>query len=333
MSLPTVLCTELGSSIEKKNPDYLVDLMKQHVDIVWVGDFKKNPELYKNKIVAVIVWYGMPKITKDLLESLPNLRVIANVGAGYNHIDTDLCASVNVKVTNTPAVLDDSCADMAMLLLMSAARNLQQEINFAHSPETTVFHQVEVAHNDIHHSHLGIVGMGGIGFKIAQRAKAFDMKIHYHNRKQRADEGEVNAVYHSTLDEMLPLCDFIVVCVSLNPQTKHMFSTKQFQLMKNTAVFSNVSRGGTVDTDALTHALECGEIKFAALDVTDPEPLPRDHKLLKMSNCIVTPHISSATLNTRKAMMKLALDNAVAASSSQPLLTEVPETIAVVMKS
>nr|XP_026690106.1 uncharacterized protein LOC494383 [Ciona intestinalis] len=207
-----------------------------------------------------------------------------------------------------------------MLMLMAAARNLYQDISMGMSPTTTSFPH-DSRYRDISESVLGIVGMGRIGYKIAERAKAFDMDILYHNRNQRSSivEEAVGAQYYKTLNQMLPLCDHVIITVPLNSGTYRMIGAKQFRLMKPTCVFVNIARGGIVDHDALTEALETKKIYYAALDVTDPEPLPRNHPLLQLNNCIITPHNASATFRVRSKMLQKAIDNILAAINDEPL--------------
>ncbi|CAK8678309.1 unnamed protein product [Clavelina lepadiformis] len=322
MSKASVLCSYLdgGSGM----PTYLLDIIQKHFHIVWLEDFEKDSSKCSNNILAILNVHGQPKVTQSLLERLPNLKLVAVVGVGYNHIDTKLLHSFNVKLSNTPFVLDDATADLGMTLLMAAGRNLCAVKDFAMAPDTTELQFNEVS-CDVSSTTLGIVGMGRVGYKVAQRAKGFEMKILYHNRNQRpsVDEKAINATYYKTLNEMLPLCDYVMVTVCLTPETTNIMGAEQFKLMKSTAILVNISRGATVDQDALLKALNGGDIGFAALDVTSPEPLPRDHPLLKARNILITPHVGSATLTTRRKMMQKAMNNVLAAAEGKPLPSEV----------
>ncbi|KFP26537.1 hypothetical protein N325_11535, partial [Colius striatus] len=192
------------------------------------------------------------------------------------------------------------------------------------SPDTEHF-PADWLGTEVSGASLGIVGMGTIGYKVAERAKAFDMRILYHNRNQRNKEEEsaVGAVYCKKLDDLLQQADFVLLSVTLTPQTHKLIGKRQLELMKPTATLINISRGLVVDQDALVEALQRKVIKAAALDVTYPEPLPRDHPLLKMKNVIVTPHIGSATTKTRLIMMENMTESIQAALAGQPVPNEV----------
>jgi len=171
--------------------------------------------------------------------------------------------------------------------------------------------------------------MGRIGGKIAKRAsKGFDMKVLYYNRRQKSaeEERDVCATYVPVLNELLQQCDFVVLAAPSTKETYLMMGREQFKAMKKTAIFINIARGALVDHDALVEALRDGEIAHAGLDVTDPEPLPRDHPLLKMNNVTLTPHVGSATYTTRKKMVDVTIANIMAGVKGEPLLYEVPET-------
>ncbi|XP_058547714.1 probable 2-ketogluconate reductase isoform X3 [Neofelis nebulosa] len=172
---------------------------------------------------------------------------------------------------------------------------------------------------------LGIIGMGSIGYKIAQRAKAFDMKILYHNRKRRKLEEEeaVGATYCESLDDLLQRSDFVLLAVSLTPQTQRLIGKRELNMMKPTAILVNIGRGLLVDQDALVQALQTGVIKGAALDVTHPEPLPRDHPLLKLENVTLTPHAGSATHQARRQMMENLVASILASLHGLPIPNEV----------
>ena len=169
---------------------------------------------------------------------------------------------------------------------------------------------------------LGIVGMGDIGSRVVKRAFASDMRVIYHNRRRRSDDEALGAAYVS-FEELLQTSDFVLVTVPLTRETEGMFGKKQFEAMKQGARFINIARGKIVDTEALYDALSSGHIAYAALDVTDPEPLPGTHKLLTLDNITVTPHIASSTVETRDAMAKLAAENILAGLNGEPMPAEV----------
>jgi len=320
--LPIVLMHSMKSSYEEE-PEYLMKVIKEKLSVVWVKDFLEHNEDYKDsKIVSILVFHGQPKVTEDLVNKLPHLKIVANFGAGYNNLDTKMLKSKGIKVSNTPNVLNNACANQAMLLLLSISRNFTEDINHAKSSKPFLKNNVCIG---VDKKILGIVGMGNIGFTIAERAFAFNMKILYFGRSKKSDDQKISAEFYSSLVEMLPLCDYVIVCVSLTPQTYRIIGEKELKLMKPSASLINVSRGQTVDTNALTHALKNKIIRSAALDVTDPEPLPVGHPLLSMPNCVVTCHTSSATYGAREAMCKLVVDNVLAMNEGKPLPSEVPQ--------
>ncbi|XP_068682467.1 probable 2-ketogluconate reductase [Montipora foliosa] len=243
-----------------------------------------------------------------VMDLFPNLKVISSSSVGVDHIDVVAASERGIAVGNTPGVVSDATADMAFALLMASARNVVEGDRISKCPDTK-----ELPHlfgSEVCGSTIGIVGMGRIGSAIAKRAKGFDMTVLYHNRKRRdVDEEQFGAQYCSTLAELLSRSDFVVLSTPLTHETKHMITAKELSMMKPTATLVNISRGGLVNHADLTNALQNGVIRTAALDVTEPELLPRDHALLKLPNVILTPHSGTATLNTRMKMLEVALMN------------------------
>ncbi|MCK4533944.1 MAG: D-glycerate dehydrogenase, partial [Syntrophobacterales bacterium] len=230
----------------------------------------------------------------------PQLKIVSNYAVGFDNIDVQAATDRGILVGNTPGILTETTADLAFALLMAAARRLGEGIDYIRAGKWETFKPMELLGRDIHHATLGIIGMGRIGTEVARRAKGFDMDIIYYNHSGRAEKGEtVGARMCSTLDELLAQADFISLHVPLTPETHHLIDARALGKMKRTAILVNTSRGQVVDSDALYEALRSGQITCAALDVTDPEPLPPDHKLLSLPNCLVTPHIGSASVATR----------------------------------
>ncbi|XP_074645672.1 putative 2-ketogluconate reductase [Tubulanus polymorphus] len=214
---------------------------------------------------------------------------------------------------------------MAMTLMLASARNLYLGITISMDKTSSLDRTSLPVGVDVCYATLGIVGMGSIGYEVACRAKSCKMKIYYHNRKRRSieDENAVGATYCDKLHDMLPLCDFIIITCPLLPETKHMISEPEFKAMKRTATVINVARGGVIDHGALYEALSSNKIRGAALDVTEPEPLPKGHKLCKLPNVIVVPHIGTYTVQTRERMQDLVIRNMEAALCGCPLPSEV----------
>ncbi|PIO28739.1 hypothetical protein AB205_0120210, partial [Aquarana catesbeiana] len=232
--LPCILVQEIGGSfgVMEEHVDYL----EERFTLITMKELKEKKEQVADKIVCIFNWANKPDVDKELLECLPQLKVIASAGAGVDHLNLKMISSYGVKVANTPNAVTNSTADLAMTLLLVSARSFLEGHKIAMSPDTEHFHANWVSRGDITGNTVGIIGMGKIGYKIAQRAKAFEMKILYHNRHQR-----IRTCHHCTED----------------------FYRIQMP-----------DRRPVVDQDALVEALQVGEIKAAALDVTYPEPLP-----------------------------------------------------------
>ncbi|MBQ9572752.1 MAG: D-glycerate dehydrogenase [Acidaminococcaceae bacterium] len=260
-------------------------------------------------------------IDEALLQKAPKLQVIAQASVGYDNIDVEACRAHNVKIGNTPGVLVNAVADIAYGLLIDTARGIVR--GHLHAKSGLWGERKAMGLGvDLYGKTLGVVGFGDIGSAIAKRAQASGMRVIYHNRHRRLNDAALGAVYVSW-EELLQTSDFIVVAVTLNPSTKGMFNEAAFAAMKNGVRFVNISRGRVVDTDALYQALKSGKVAAAGLDVTEPEPLPGNHPLLTLPNITVTPHMASATEETRDEMALVTAQNIVAAMSGQPMLAQV----------
>lgn len=265
------------------------------------------------------ITYGHPRVDGLLMDRAPQLKVISNHGVGVDHIDLLAAAERNIPVGNTPGCLDGSTADMTFALILATARNVVIGDRYARSAEFTVYDPSLLIGKEVHGSTLGIVGLGRIGKQVARRAAAFDMRILYHNRRRDpVAEAEFSATYR-TLDELLAESDFVTLNCPLTSETTNLISAAEFAKMKPTAVLINMSRGAVVDTEALYSALRTGQIAAAGIDVTEPEPLPRDHPLLRLDNVVITPHLGSASDRTRRRMIEMTIDNLKAGLAGRPL--------------
>ncbi|MCH2203585.1 MAG: D-glycerate dehydrogenase [Fuerstiella sp.] len=270
-----------------------------------------------------IVSYGHDIIDGEVMDRCPGLRVVSNHGVGVDHIDVVAAVQRGVAVGNTPGCLDSSTADMTMALMLSVARNVVVGDHFARSPEFTHYDPAIYVGQEVTGSTLGIVGMGRIGTEVAKRAKAFEMRVLYFNRNRRPEIEESVGVEFASFDTLLSESDFVSFSCPLTDETHGMIGTQQLKQMKSSGILINVARGAIVQTDALLEALTSGEIVAAGLDVTDPEPLPRDHPLLQLRNVIITPHLGSASNHTRRQMMQMTVDNLVAGVEGRKLPTQV----------
>ena len=263
--------------------------------------------------------YGHPKIEGGLMDKMPRLKVISNFGVGVDHINLDHARARNIPVGNTPNILDGATADMTFALLMAAARNIVIGDRYARGPEFTLYDPSILLGYEIHGSTLGIIGLGNIGRQVARRAQGFDMTVLYHNRRRNPQAEAELGVTYAALPELLASSDFVTLNLPLTPETEKMIGREELKMMKPTAILVNLARGGVIDHDALVEALEKRWIAVAALDVTEPEPLPRDHPLLKMDNVVLAPHLGSATFRTRRRMAQLSVDNLKAGLAGLPL--------------
>uniref|UniRef100_A0A8D0GS38 Glyoxylate reductase/hydroxypyruvate reductase n=1 Tax=Sphenodon punctatus TaxID=8508 RepID=A0A8D0GS38_SPHPU len=320
--LPGVLILEIGGECGVLESH--VAFLRKHFSLITMKEFLQNKEKWSEKTESIFVFERRPVIDRELLESLPNLKVIGNSGVGVNHLDLKLISSFGVKVTNTPHAVSDSTADIGMALMLASARRLVEGYHIAVSPDTKDF-AVDWLGVEVTRATLGIIGMGSIGYKVAKRAKAFDMKILYHNRSQRKEKEEqaVGAVYCKKIEDLLQQSDFVMLVVNLTPETHKLIGKRELEFMKPTATLINICRGAVVDQDALVEALQNGVIRAAALDVTYPEPLPRDHPLLKLKNVTLTPHIGTATVKALRMMTEEAVDNILAVLQDLPVPSEV----------
>jgi glyoxylate reductase len=256
------------------------------------------------------------KIDDELLSHAPFLRVIAQPSVGYDNVDIEACSKRSVRFGNTPKVLNEATADLTFGLVLSSARRIHEGWNFVQGNKWQGRKNISLG-VDLYGKTLGIVGMGNIGEAVAKRAQVSGMNVIYHNRRIRSDHGMLGIPY-VTFEQLLTESDFIVVLVPLSEDSRKLFGKEEFVKMKPTAYFINASRGAVVDTEALYEALRTYEIAYAALDVTDPEPLS-NHPLIELPNILITPHIGSATVETRTRMSELTVDNLIAGLTNRPL--------------
>ncbi len=253
--------------------------------------------------------YQHATVDGPLMDRVQGLKVVSNFGVGVDHIDLAAAAARGIPVGHTPGVLDEAVADMGMALLLASARQLVAGDRFARAPDTERFSSEAFLGREVHHGKLGIVGLGRIGGQVARRARAFDMEIRYFDPVRRSDLEDQLGVIQCDLEDLLEQSEFVILTVPLVPATRGILNEETLRRTRPGAIVINISRGPIVDTEALTRALQEGRVAAAALDVTDPEPLPRDHPLLSMDNVILTPHIGSATRATRERMADLAIRN------------------------
>jgi glyoxylate reductase len=279
--------------------------------------------LEKTRTVDGLITLLTDPIDQAVINNAQNLKVISQAAVGVDNIDLEAARARNIPVGHTPDLLTDATADLAFALLMAAARRLAEAMDYAREGRWKTWQLTQFLGEEVHGATLGIIGMGRIGQAVARRARGFDMRVLYVSRSPAPEvQTELGAVPVS-LPELLAESDFISLHVPLNNESKGMFGAPQFEMMKPQAVLINTARGAVVDTDALVTALKTRQIGSAALDVTDPEPLPPSHELYSLPNAIITPHIGSATRTAREQIALLAVNNLIAGLKGLPLLRAV----------
>lgn len=268
---------------------------------------------------AGLLYMLTDRIDAPLMDAAgPSLQVLSGMAVGFDNVDETAASQRKIPVGHTPGVLTETTADLAFALLMAAARRLPEAIEYARSGQWRTWSPTALLGRDIHHAVLGIVGMGRIGQAVARRAAGFNMRLLYTGRGPKSLPGIEKAEYVE-MPELLARSDFISLHVPLNEHTRHMINAETLAQMKPEAMLVNTSRGGLVDHEALYDALMGGRIGRAALDVTDPEPLPADHRLYRLSNCLIVPHVGSASFATRAKMADMAAENILAGLKGVPL--------------
>ncbi|WP_223448716.1 MULTISPECIES: 2-hydroxyacid dehydrogenase [Pseudomonas] len=258
------------------------------------------------------------KLNAELLDLAPNLQAIASVSVGVDNYDIDYLTERRILLSNTPDVLTETTADTGFALILATARRVVELANMIREGNWT--RNIGPTHfgSDVHGKTLGIIGMGRIGEALAQRGHfGFGMPVIYHSQSPKpAVEQRFNAHYRS-LPELLQQADFVCLTLPLTTETEGLIGAEQFALMRPETIFINISRGKVVDEAALIEALRAGQIRAAGLDVFEREPLNQDSPLLQLNNVVATPHIGSATHETREAMARCAVDNLLAALAGE----------------
>lgn len=317
-------------------PD-IADRLREHFDVT---DNPSDTILSPSELIARlqgkqgVMSTGSERIDAALLDACPELKAVCNVGVGYNNVDVVACTARGVVVTNTPDVLTQTTADFGFALMLATARRITESERFVRRGEwqKTGIHN-QMLGNDIYGATLGILGMGRIGQAIARRAAlGFEMQVIYHNRSPLDAETEARAhARYVDKDTLLREADHLILVLPYSPEAHHTIGAAELAKMKPTATLTNIARGGIVDDAALAQALRQGTIAAAGLDVFEDEP--RIHPdLLSLDNIVLTPHIGSASVNTRRAMAALTVDNLIAAlgygpQAGQPLTPVNPQVL------
>lgn len=295
---------------------------------LWDGDLPPPRDELLRRVAGCdgVLTLLTDRVDDEFLDAAgPGLRVVSNYAVGFDNIDVAACARRGIPVGNTPGVLTETTADLAWALLMAAARRLPEGDRYVRDGRWRTWGPLLLLGPDVHGATIGIVGFGRIGQAVARRAQGFGMRILYHDVAELPDA--VSAPFGATylpLESLLAQSDFVSLHVNLSPVTRHLINAETLAWMKPTAVLVNTSRGPVVDQAALADALRDGTIWAAGLDVTDPEPIPMDDPLVGLDNCLIVPHIASASRATRGKMAAMAAANLLAGVQGAALPTEVP---------
>ena len=309
---PKVLITRL---IPKNG----IDMLKDEFELIintQNRNMSYNEILEASKDVFGIISMVSDKIDSTIIKKSQKLKIIANYGVGINNVDIDTATQNGVLFTNTPDVLTNATAELAFGLIMALARRIPKADKFLRSGSFSGFDPVLFLGEELYGSTMGIIGMGRIGSTVARIARfGFNMRVLYYNRNKSPNERLIDAE-RVELDELLKNSDVVVVTAPLNDDSRHMISKKEFALMRNDAIFVNVGRGEVVDTDALIEKAKTAPLFKVGLDVYENEP-NFDERLLELKNCILLPHIGSATRKTRMKMAEIVATNMIRVKNGQ----------------
>lgn len=303
-------------------PEKGLDMIRPVCDVaLWEDELPPPYEVLRRETADVdgLLCLLSDRIDADLIQAaLPRLKVISQMAVGFDNVDVQAATTARIPVGNTPGVLTETTADFAFALLMAAARRISEGERLVRAGRWRTWGPTLLMGQDIHDATLGIIGMGRIGLAVARRARGFNMRLIYHDHGDIAAAQELGAERRS-LEDVLRESDFVSLHAPLTPETLHLINERTFKLMKPSAVLINTARGPMVDPDALYDALINGEIAYAALDVTEPEPIPVDSPLLALDNCLIVPHIASSSVATRTRMAVMAAENLLAGLASKQL--------------
>lgn len=293
----------------------LTQLEQLHETVVWPEQLPPAYEQLREHAARAdgLLALLTDRVDAALIAASPNLRVIANYAVGYDNIDVDAASARGIQVGNTPDALTEATADLTFALLMAAARRIPEAAAFARSGRWRTWEPAGFLGADVHGATLGIIGLGRIGQAVARRATGFGMEVLTTETRDQHN-----------LEHLLRRSDFISIHLPLTAGTRGLIGAEAFALMKPTAILINTARGAIVERSALARALHTGQIAGAALDVTEPEPLPEDDPLWEAPNLLVVPHIGSATWSARERMTEIAVQNILAGLDGDPLPYQVP---------
>jgi len=302
--------------VTRQLPGEALGRLSKHVDLrVWEDELPPPREalLERAREADGLITLLTDRVDGPLLQAAPSVRAVSNVAVGYDNIDVAACTARRVPVGNTPGVLTETTADFAFALLMGLARRVAEADAYVRAGKWRTWSPTLLLGADVHGTTLGIAGLGQIGAAVARRARGFGMRVLYVSRQPRPELEAELGLWRVDKATLLAESDFLSMHVPLTPQTRHWLGRAELAAMKPGAMLINTARGTVVDQAALIEALASGHLGGAALDVTEPEPLPMDSPLLKLPNVLIAPHIASASHATRGRMASMAVDNLLAA--------------------
>jgi glyoxylate reductase len=313
-------------------PEEALKKLAQSCDYrIWEGELTVPRDVLLKEVPEIDALLSLltDKIDAPIMDAAPRLRVISNMAVGFDNIDVREATRRKIVVCNTPGVLTETTADFAFALLLAAARRVAEGERNVKEGKWKTWGPMTLLGLDVHHATLGIIGLGRIGAEVAKRAKGFDMKTLYYDSVRRPELEKTLGVEFMDLKTLLGESDFVTVHAPLLPETYHLIGEEQFKIMKKTAIVVNTARGPILDPKALYNALRNHQIAYAALDVTEPEPIPLSDPLLTLNNILIVPHIASASVATRTKMALMAVDNLLAAlKGERPTHIVNPEVLA-----
>ncbi|MCY7419060.1 MAG: D-glycerate dehydrogenase [Chloroflexi bacterium] len=315
--------------VTRRIPEAGLRLLLEAAEVdVWEGELPPPRDELLRRVAGVdgLLALLTDRVDDELLDAAgPQLKVVSNFAVGYDNIDVAACARRGIPVGNTPGVLTEATADLAMTLLLAVARRITESNTFVRDDRWVTWGPLLLLGKDVSGATLGIVGFGRIGREVARRARGFGMRVIYTGRSRapEAIESELGATFVD-FDSLLAQSDFVSVHVSLSAETRHLIDAAALAKMRPGSVLINTARGPVVDQAALTDSLRSGHLWGAGLDVTDPEPMRADDPLVNMPNCLIVPHVASATERTRDKMAEKAARNLLAGLRGDPLPDPVP---------
>ncbi|MFB6302904.1 MAG: 2-hydroxyacid dehydrogenase [Haloferacaceae archaeon] len=317
--------------VTREIPEAGLELLESEAGVhVWDGKLPPDKDHIIRRLEELEADGLLCLLTDDIdgtvMDASPSLDVVSTVSVGYDHIDMDAAAERDIAVGHTPGVLSETTADFTWALLLTTARRTIEAHEYVRADEWETWEPTLLTGPDVHHATLGVIGLGKIGSAVARRAAGFEMTVLYSN-PDRAEETEAELeaagvdITYVEENELLERSDFVSLHTPLTEETYHLVGEEELRLMGEDTVLINTSRGPVVDTEALDTALENGWILRAGLDVTDPEPLPADHPIMRHTpeRLVVAPHIGSASIETRNEMARMAAENLIAGLAGREL--------------